>query len=418
MQRIPEDKKFDSTLDLLRDGYIFISRRCDRHKSDIFMTRLLMNKTVCLRGREAARLFYDEDKFMRVDAMPMRIKKVLFGLGGVQGLDDEEHRHRKAMFMAVMTPESINSLVQKTVAQWQIYIRKWSVMDSVVLFDELNELLCRSVCAWAGVLLKESEIEQRTRDLVAMIETPGTFMLRHMRGRLSRWRAERWAAELVRRVRNGILEVPETSVLYCIAWHRDLQGDLLSYHAAAVELLNILRPTVAVSRYAVFCALALHNYPTCREAVYASEEKYIQMFVQEVRRFYPFFPFVAARVRYTCGWRNYELPQGVRVLLDLYGTNHDSTYWKDPEVFRPERFRGKEEDRYAFIPQGGDDHYLNHRCAGEWITTEIMKSMTECLTQRMDYSVPPQNLDVDLSRIPALPESGFVISDVTAKSYS
>ena len=65
-----------------------------------------------------------------------------------------------------------------------------------------------------------------------------------------------------------------------------------------------------------------------------------------------------------------------------------------------------------FIPQGGGDHYEHHRCAGEWITIELMKRAATLLTAAMDYRVPRQNLAISLSRLPACPKSGFVIDRI------
>lgn len=68
MSHIPEDRIFDSTLALVFDGYRFISQRCQRYQSDIFQTRLLLNKTICFKGEEAAKVFYDPEKFTRKNA--------------------------------------------------------------------------------------------------------------------------------------------------------------------------------------------------------------------------------------------------------------------------------------------------------------------------------------------------------------
>src|SRR3546814_20911466 len=85
-----------------------------------------------------------------------------------------------------------------------------------------------------------------------------------------------------------------------------------------------------------------------------------------------FFPAVAAIVREQFEWRGHRFPQGRRVLLDLYGTNHDGRCWPQPERFDPERFLGEEPDRFAFVPQGGGEPAVPHRCPGEPITTRIM----------------------------------------------
>lgn len=55
---IPRDPSLDSTLALLSEGYRFISRRCQRYRSDIFQTRFMLRRAFCVTGEEAARMFY------------------------------------------------------------------------------------------------------------------------------------------------------------------------------------------------------------------------------------------------------------------------------------------------------------------------------------------------------------------------
>ena len=80
MPPIPRDKGPDSTLRLVIEGYTFISERCRRYRSDVFQTRLLLRRTICMRGEDAARIFYDIGRFQRAGAAPGRIIKTLFGL--------------------------------------------------------------------------------------------------------------------------------------------------------------------------------------------------------------------------------------------------------------------------------------------------------------------------------------------------
>lgn len=412
MSHVPRDKSFDSTLALIRDPYGFISKRCRRYRSDLFETRILLQKTVCVTGPEAAKMFYDPSRFARSGAMPGRIQKTLLGRGGVQGLDDQAHRHRKRMLMSLMTPERIGRLSETTAGLWHTYARKWGSVDEVVLYDEARELLTRAVCAWAGVPLAESEVRQRTRELTALFEYAGSVGPKHWRSRLARKRAERWIGGVVERVRSGGLLPPEQGAAHVIAWHRDPHGELLSPRVAAVELLNVLRPTVAIAVYVAFVAHALHEHPECRRRLETGEQGYAELFVQEVRRFYPFFPAVVARVRNAFEWRGHHFPRGRRVILDLYGTNHDARTWDAPEEFRPERFLRWDRSPYDFIPQGGGDHGANHRCAGEWVTIELMKVASDFLARRIRYDVPLQDLRIDPSRLPALPRSRFVIRNV------
>jgi fatty-acid peroxygenase len=397
-------------LALLHDGYDFIGKRRQRLRSDVFETRLLLQPTLCLTGADAARLFYDEERFQRAKGAPGRMQRTLTGTHGVQSLDGGPHRHRKAMFVALLAPERMQGLVERARDELRAGIERRRGCD-LVLFDLAAEALCRAVCAWSGVPLQEPEVAPRTTDFVSMIEAGGRVGVAHWRGRLARRRAEGWAGDLVKWVRDGRLAASAESVLGAIAWHEDGEGQRLDEHAAAVELLNVLRPTVAVAYYLTFTALALQSHVEARRALLDGTCEPL-WFVQEVRRCYPFFPFVAARTREEFEWREYRFPAGTRTLLDLYGTNHDARTWPEPERFLPERFRDWQGDPFALIPQGAGDTASGHRCPGEAVTIELMRMALEMLTSELRYDVPPQDLRLDRSRIPTLPNSGFVMSGV------
>ncbi|GAB3943465.1 hypothetical protein GCM10027614_32170 [Micromonospora vulcania] len=179
MATMPVDRSPDSTLALLRAGYRFIGERCDRYGGDVFQTRILLAPTICLRGRPAAVLFYDNERFQRQRAMPLRVQRTLTGRGGVQGLDGPEHRDRKGMFMSIMTPTAIGQLGQLFDDEWRARILAWESAGPVALYDELGRLLTRVVCAWAGVPLAASQVDRRAVELHAMIKprrwsAPGT----------------------------------------------------------------------------------------------------------------------------------------------------------------------------------------------------------------------------------------------------
>ncbi|HEU4508720.1 MAG TPA: cytochrome P450 [Pyrinomonadaceae bacterium] len=414
MPKIAKDKSIDSTLALYQEGYEFISNRCTRLRSDVFQTRLIFRKAICMRGAEAAKLFYDRDKFVRKGALPRRALKSFLGERGVQTLDGEEHRNRKMMFMELMTADNINRLTGMTSEYWERYIAKWERMDSVVLLDEAAEILCRAVCDWAGVPLREKDVKFRTRDFLSMIDSPAALGPRHWKGRRARSRAEKWIAQLISDVRKKKFAAFPDSAVHSVAWHRNLNGRLLDEKVAAVELINFLRPTVAVALYVVFVAHAMQFNPESAEKI--DDADYADRFVQEVRRFYPFFPAVAAHAKSDFVWNGFRFHKGDWVLLDLYGTNHDPATWKDPERFAPERFATRHENNYDFIPQGGAT-YDHHRCAGEWITVQLMKQALHFLGREIEYAVPEQDLRLDLSRVPAIPTSGFVIANVKRQDY-
>lgn len=414
MPNIPRTSGPDASLSLLSEGYRFVSNRCRALGSDAFETRLMLERVVCMQGAEAARIFYEGRRFSRKDAMPRVTLHLLQDIGSVQQLEDEEHAHRKAMFMSLMTPEAMRALADTMERHWRDRLGRWQSTGEVVLLDQVQRVLCRTACEWAGVPLSEDEVERRTRELVAMIEAAGSLGPRGWHALLLRRRCERWARGILERVRAGTLQVPEGSAAHAIAFHREPHGRPLPLESAVVELLNILRPTVAVGLYVTFSAVALHSFPEWHERLVEDPERWAEPFVQEVRRFYPFFPFVGGRVRDPFDWHGYRFARGQWVVLDLYGTNHDPRTWPEPERFRPERFRGWAGDPFELVPQGAGDFMTGHRCPGEWATIALMKRALALLTGAMWYDVPEQSLAIDLSRMPAIPRSRLILRNVRA----
>jgi len=411
MADIPRPGGIDDTLAFKREPYDYISRRCRSLNTDVFEARLLGRKTLCMRGRAAAELFYDPRYFMRHGAAPEPLQKTLLGTTGVQTLDDAAHRHRKAMFLALLSPTRISTLGAIFRQDMQRTAHAWTRRPQIVLYDEVQQVLTRCVCAWAGVPLEPAEVPKRTAQLAAMFDWAARGGMKHFRSRLARRQAEQWVAAIIESIRAGEFKPVEDSAIDRIALHRDLSGNVLPPQAAAVELLNVLRPTVAVSVYIVFIVHALHEFPDARDLLQA-DGPFIDAFVQEVRRFYPFFPAVPAKVRAAFRWNGYEFPEGTRALLDLHGINHDERIWDAPDEFRPQRFLRFDGNAYEFVPQGGGDHLKNHRCPGEWLTIELMRQALEFFTGDIRYRLPPQDLTIDTRRLPALPKSGIVMSDI------
>lgn len=409
---IPREKSRDSTLALLAQPYTFISSRCERYDSDIFETRLMLRQAICTIGEEAARMFYHPGRFTRRGALPPTTLMLLQDKGSVQTLDGQAHRHRKHMFMSLMSPESVQKLMDIAADQWHSRLAEWAGLDEIVLHFAVEEILCRAACQWAGVPLTEFQVKQRTEEFSAMIAGAGAVGPRNWKAMLLRMRSERWARDIITAIRDHELDVAEESAAHAVAWHRNPAGNLLDTKVAAVELINFLRPIVAVARFVTFAALALHQYPECRQKLRSGQNDYHEQFVHEVRRFYPFFPFIAGRAQDDFEWRGHLFGKGVWVILDIYGTNRDPRAWGDPEVFRPERFRDWDGSRFHFIPQGGGGHHEGHRCAGEGITIDLMKMAVNLLTTQMHYDVPEQDLRIRMSRAPAIPESRLVISNV------
>jgi len=410
---VPKDKGLDRTLSVFKDGYEFISKRVQNHHLDVYETRLLGQKVALLSGEEGAKLFYDSDKMKRNGAMPSPVLKTLFGEGGVQTMDGKAHIERKHLFMSIMTPEALQELHDITVHYWKAYAKEWQKKRKVILFDEVLELLLHTACDWTGVPVDQKEGKKRAADMNKMIEAPAKVGPRHVEGRSARKRSEQWIETIIQQVRNGELVIPQDKLLYTAATHKE-EGELLDSRTAAVEILNMIRPLVAISRYIVFGAVAFQEFPETKQSVSKSED-HVLRFTQEVRRYFPFFPFLGALTKEAFTWQQYPFQKEQLVLLDLYGTNHDPRLWDNPDEFNPERFQNWKGGTFDLIPQGGGDYQTGHRCPGEWPTIEVLKASFTFLAEGISYKVPKQDYSYSLRKIPALPKSGFIMKNIQMK---
>ncbi|WP_026690199.1 cytochrome P450 [Alteribacter aurantiacus] len=409
---IPKAKGFDNTLKLLKEGFYFLPKRRQELGSDMFETRLLGKKVVCMGGEEAAKVFYDNNLFKREGAAPAPLKKSLLGEGGAHGMDGESHKQRKRMFLSMMTPDRLEDFRRICIQTLDEKVSEWEKMDKVVFFDEMEEVLTRAGCEWAGVPLKEQEVKQRTKELGAMVDSFGGSISRFQAGKKARESQEKWLEDIIKSIRKGKLEVASYTPAYIIANHREMNGKLLDVNTAAVELNNVIRPLIATSYYLTFGAVALFEHPQVVQKVKEDKDNYSHMFAQEVRRFYPFAPAMAAKVKKDFTWHEYRFKKNMLVVLDIFGTNRHPNSWDQPDEFRPERFKNWKESPFSLIPQGGGDHYIGHRCAGEWMTVLVMRAFFNYISHYVSYTVPKQDLSYSLTRMPTVPKSGFVITEV------
>ncbi|WP_353892813.1 cytochrome P450 [Proteinivorax hydrogeniformans] len=402
---VPEGLK-----DLITDGYNFIKNNTEQHRCDILELNFMGQKVVCLSGEEGARLFYDSERFQRYGAVPMRVQKTLFGVNAVHTMDGQGHIHRKQLFLSLMRKKE-KKVAQLVMKNWESRIDRWATSKNVVLFDEAKDVLCSAACQWAGIELPESEVKKRADELIAMVDALGGLGPRYYVGKLARIKTEKWLGGIIDDVRNGRLKPEENTALFKIAFFKELDGKELSSQMAAVELLNIIRPMVAISLLVTFTALAIHKHPEHKEKLLL-DSSFREMFVQEVRRYYPFVPVLGARSRKGFTWKGCEFKEKMLVILDVYGINHDPRIWDDPDKFNPRRFEDFDSSLYNFIPQGGGDPTKTHRCPAEPITIEVLKNTLDFLANKITYDVPDQNLSYSLKRAPSLPQSGFIISNV------
>jgi fatty-acid peroxygenase len=411
-QGIPREKGIDHTLDLLIEGYPFIQNRIKKYQSPIVISRVLGKKAIFLSGVEEAKVFYSDKYFKRHGVAPMHVQKTLFGKKAIQGLDGAEHQKRKQLFMSLLSPEYEKRLLDLCAKNLERRSKEWENKSSIKLFDESKKVLFLSVCEWAAVPYPKKREKEFLEDFGYMIYSFGRVGSYYRKGKRSRKCVEQWIEQLIEEVRLGIFVVDKSTPLYLMSMCKDVNGELVDIKIAARELINLLRPIIAIATYITFIGLALYENPECKEKLKGRDPLYLEMFCQEVRRYYPFSPFVGAKVKKSFRWKNCIFKKNTLVFLDLYGMMHDEKIWDQPYAFIPERFESRKKCLYDLMPQGGGKIMTGHRCAGDIVTLKLMMVFTDFLVNKMEYTVPKQDLYIPLNQIPTLPRSGFVIKDV------
>ncbi len=392
------------SLQLLRKGYAALTSNVTEYGEDeSYVARMLGRRALVVWGAEGARLFYDTSLLQRAAAVPPPLARLLFGRGAVHGLDDAAHAARKAIFLHAVDESRVESLVKAIGADLSERVATWPGRGELAVFDELVEVYGTNVIAWAGIEVSAEEAGRRSHDLARIVDGFGFggAGIAGVRGGRARRRSNRWASELVGQVRRGEATTSPGSVLELLAVGA---GADLDDATAGVELLNILRPTVAVAWLGTFAALALDRYPEWQSAVARDDRGVRHAFAQEVRRTAPFAPALAARVRVPAVRRGVQLKPGDFVVLDLLSTNHDAARWPDPVRFDPSRFLEGDPGPYDLVPQGGGPRE-GHRCPGEALTLGILEETLGVLAA-VSFTVA-SDPSYDPRRIPALPRGGL-----------
>jgi fatty-acid peroxygenase len=403
----------DRTATLMRTGYQFSGwlRARSSGRAPATMLRLLGRRSLVVRGQAGVDLFYDDERVQRRAATPGPIARTIFGEDAVHTLDDAAHRHRKQTFLEVTRSDLVSDLKDRVSAKWNRELERWVSRGTGTVIPAAVAVFGEAVQEWAGVEDTPTVMERRSRDLGLIVDGFATPSPAWLRARRARRRADVWATRVITEVRQGRRRPERRSAAWVMAHATDQDGGILPARTAAVELLNVLRPTVAVAYFAAFAALELEANPDLADRCATGDPAAVEKFCQEVRRMSPFVPLLAGRSRCPFTWQGHEVQKGDRLFLDVYGTHSDPAAWSDATTFDPDRFWSDAAQRPDFIPQGGGRVETGHRCPGEGIAMALLRTVVPSLA-RLDWSIHPDDRVYSLRRVPARPAGGVRLLDV------
>ena len=122
---------------------------------------------------------------------------------------------------------------------------------------------------------------------------------------------------------------------------------------------------------------------------------YTQQVVNEALRLYPPGWLLSRRTIEADVLGGYEVPPGTNVLLPLYLLHRDGRFWKDPDVFWPERFAPEHEaerPRFAYMPFAAGPRH----CIGETFALyEMLMHLYKVARRYRLIHVPDKPLELE-----------------------
>ncbi|MDB6091498.1 MAG: cytochrome [Gammaproteobacteria bacterium] len=122
---------------------------------------------------------------------------------------------------------------------------------------------------------------------------------------------------------------------------------------------------------------------------------YTQQVVNEALRLYPPGWLLSRRTLETDMLGGYEIAPGTNVLLPLYLLHRDGRFWKDPDVFWPERFAPEHEverPRFAYMPFAAGPRH----CIGETFALyEMLMHLYKVARRYRLIHVPDKPLELE-----------------------
>ncbi|PHT39247.1 hypothetical protein CQW23_22821 [Capsicum baccatum] len=117
--------------------------------------------------------------------------------------------------------------------------------------------------------------------------------------------------------------------------------------------------------------------------------KYLKMVVKETMRFHPLTPLLAPREsREECEINGYIIPEGTMALVNFWAISRDPNYWKNPEIFDPERFNESHVDftgaHFEFTAFGTG----RRMCPGSSFAIATVELTIALLLYHFDWKLP------------------------------
>lgn len=116
---------------------------------------------------------------------------------------------------------------------------------------------------------------------------------------------------------------------------------------------------------------------------------YIEAIIKETMRLHPVAPMLSPRMSLEdCKVNGYDIKAGTRIFVNIWTIGRDPKIWEDPDMFRPERFLGKDIDvkgqNFALLPFGSG----RRMCPGYNLGLKVIQSSLANILHGFKWKLP------------------------------
>jgi cytochrome P450 family 135 len=344
--------------------------RCRRRYGDIFRLRLGPGRnTIVVAEPTAARrvITGDPSTFRAGDANG--ILKPVVGPSSLLVLDEDEHLRHRRILLPAFGAEHGREFAERVASVTRRRVAAWKPGETMKLQAEMEAI---SLEAILGIALGNDSEERRERFRVLIPEmmercaSPFTLLpyFRHELGGITPYAGLRkLLAELDGVFFDAIVERQASSddrasdalSLLCAA--TDESGTPLSNSQIRDELLTMIMAGYETTTSALAWSFErLLRSPEILQRLLEDLDRggdeYLDAVVCEVLRMRPVVPVVVRKTREDLELNGHLVSSGSVLMVAIYLMHRDPDLYKDPNVFRPERFLQREAD-VPWLPFGG-----------------------------------------------------------------
>eukprot|EP01119_Soliformovum_irregulare_P010677 TRINITY_DN2633_c0_g1_i1.p1 TRINITY_DN2633_c0_g1~~TRINITY_DN2633_c0_g1_i1.p1 ORF type:complete len:469 (+),score=169.11 TRINITY_DN2633_c0_g1_i1:64-1470(+) len=418
----------------------------------IWRTEVVGDEQVFFVGNEGIAAMLDEENATRADPIPYMVQILTGGDKRViPFLDGEAHIKRKNLLWNLVTDEAMDAYFQVFQEILEETLPRLAEKEQFSCFDEFTTMQAKFIMRVLAGFPKDY-VEQHIGDMECILRSLSAGLQSKLPIAIpftAFGNALDDEATWLKMLEESLIEreklmadttnpdrpnPPMDFLTILIRENAKLDvHEQLSNAILARELIHLTIANYGVTSLLTYFVFALMAHPEERvkveqemnqvfpeKPVFTSENLrkmvYTESVIRETLRFYPIVPILAAKAKRDFVVEGFTIKKGWSLMGGIFNTNRDPRVYDHPNEFDPSRFSERKEDMRAkcpmaaYIPQGGGDAKISHRCLGEAFSHLIAKLYMTVILKNYDVTlIAEQNVEINFDSFSPLPFDGIIV---------